>query len=222
MQYVLCYIYRCSYQVLTEYLFLFVQVAVHNVGSSLNLMTEHTVSLEDTHTHAHTPAIFTPTEFTKRPREHTDGTNTGTGGTGTGVASSGNKSNHDDYLPVVGNFDLKRKRSKSFSELLLPHFREIVPITVRTPVLHFFFLNFRYFIFIFASITYYNYFLIFDFSFHRFHFCAIFSLIILQFSAFNFSHTLSLFFMILFFRVTKIWDCPRLSLPLPLPLFHRI
>ena len=28
-------------------------------------------------------------------------------------------------------FNLKRRRSKSFSELLLPHFKEIVPITVR-------------------------------------------------------------------------------------------
>lgn len=28
-------------------------------------------------------------------------------------------------------FTLKRRRSKSFSELLLPHFKEIIPITVR-------------------------------------------------------------------------------------------
>ena len=30
----------------------------------------------------------------------------------------------------VNDFNLKRKRSKSFSELLLPNFKEIIPITV--------------------------------------------------------------------------------------------
>lgn len=39
--------------------------------------------------------------------------------------------NKDEYFVGVEDFDLKRKRSKSFSELLLPNFKEIVPITVR-------------------------------------------------------------------------------------------
>ena len=39
--------------------------------------------------------------------------------------------NKDDYFLGEEDFDLKRKRSKSFSELLLPNFKEIVPITVR-------------------------------------------------------------------------------------------
>ena len=41
------------------------------------------------------------------------------------------KNNKDDYYLGEEDFDLKRKRSKSFSELLLPNFKEIVPITVR-------------------------------------------------------------------------------------------
>ena len=39
--------------------------------------------------------------------------------------------NKNDYFVGDEDFDLKRKRSKSFSELLLPNFKEIVPITVR-------------------------------------------------------------------------------------------
>ena len=46
--------------------------------------------------------------------------------------NSGTKiKNKDDYFVGEEDFDLKRKRSKSFSELLLPNFKEIVPITVR-------------------------------------------------------------------------------------------
>ena len=99
---------------------------MHNVSSSLNLLTEHTVSLEDKDNMA---AVSTPTEFGKRERSILNGT-----GTGTGDASAGTGKKHsDNYFPGE-NFDLKRKRSKSFSELLLPHFKEIVPITVRTYV----------------------------------------------------------------------------------------
>ena len=39
--------------------------------------------------------------------------------------------NKDDYFVGEEDFDLKRRRPKSFSELLLPNFKEIVPITVR-------------------------------------------------------------------------------------------
>jgi hypothetical protein len=95
-------------------------VAVHNVSSSLNLLPEHSVSIED-----NMGAVSTPIEFGKRGRDLIDGTGTGGGSAGTGKKST------DDYFSGE-NFDLKRKRSKSFSELLLPHFKEIVPITVRT------------------------------------------------------------------------------------------
>jgi hypothetical protein len=97
---------------------------VHNVSSSLNLLTEHTASLED-----NVGAVSTPTEFGKRGRDLIDGKGTGTGGGSTGTGT-GKKSTDDCFSGE--NFDLKRKRSKSFSELLLPHFKEIVPITVRT------------------------------------------------------------------------------------------